>query len=751
MAPRLQMKLGVVPEANRLHDAPDSTIVVEPAIGSVLRTKGQLYLLVTSGVPGARVREATRLVAETIRDTYYYDESAGVQGCLSKALVAANRRLSHARERSALGHLEDGAGPVGVALAVVRGNELYVATVGPAEAYLIRGARLSTLPDPHRDRGLPASDLVPDVWRGEISVGDQLVLISPNLVGRLGPTELKDAMVTLHPQSAIEHLHHRFVAADGTGSDGAIAIEAAEVAMARSGRQLVPVRPSEPLAGAPDRSPIPLADTVSDGVAAAQAGARRAGAAIGGRFGQAVMRLQELLPRRAIVTGRVRPISARREQERRAAIAILAFVVVFGGLGVAVYAFGGRAPTNEVISSAETGQAALDAARAALDRVQGPGVDLVTNDPRKALQLLTDVLDQLDAAAKAGIPSTATNPLKARAVAALDRLYGMVDVSPVDVFNFPADTPVNLTALVRGPDGAPYVIDAETKTVFRVDTADQVAVAVFRDGTKAAGGTEGEPRFLAVGGRDLLILDANNVLWRWRPADNKGTGSILQVKVIGAAEWGSDVRGIGTFLRNADAGLYNLYVIDPSAEQILAYSPAQDGSGFPAAATGRLATTRDVSAFSSLYIDGDIFVADDGTILRFYAGKDDGWTAAPPGDTLLRPAPAYELITSDTGHRTGLMYAWDRANARVVAIQKVDGSYVGQYRLAGSAKGWDDIRGWYAAAGVAGTPDDLVWITSSGLHRATLESPISGASPSPSAPGTSPNPSQAPSPSASAR
>ena len=47
---------------------------------------------------------------------------------------------------------------------------------------------------------------------------------------RLAPDELKDAMVTLHPQPAMEHLHHRFLAADGAGSDAMIAFEATEVA-----------------------------------------------------------------------------------------------------------------------------------------------------------------------------------------------------------------------------------------------------------------------------------------------------------------------------------------------------------------------------------------------------------------------------------------------------------------------------------------------------------------------------------------
>src|SRR5258706_320713 len=88
--------------------------------------------------------------------------------------------------------------------------------------YVAEQDRLPPLPAPHREGGLPADGLEPDVWRGEIAVGDSLVLVSPNLMEKLGPEELKDALVTLHPQSAMEHLHHRFTAADGSGSDGAL-------------------------------------------------------------------------------------------------------------------------------------------------------------------------------------------------------------------------------------------------------------------------------------------------------------------------------------------------------------------------------------------------------------------------------------------------------------------------------------------------------------------------------------------------
>ena len=50
MAVRLQMKLGVVAEHDRLADSPDTLVVVEPSVGSVARSKGHLYLLVTSRI-----------------------------------------------------------------------------------------------------------------------------------------------------------------------------------------------------------------------------------------------------------------------------------------------------------------------------------------------------------------------------------------------------------------------------------------------------------------------------------------------------------------------------------------------------------------------------------------------------------------------------------------------------------------------------------------------------------------------------
>src|SRR5690349_6642352 len=377
MAARLQLKLGIVAEHDRLDDSPDTLVVVEPSVGSVARSKGNLYLLVTSRTSSRHALEATRLAAETIRNEYYYDESAGIRVCLQKAIATANKRLIHQADRLGLKSPDDN-GPIGVGVAVVRGNEMYVATVGPSEAYLIRQARLSTLPDPHRERGLPSNGLEPDVWRGEVTVGDSLLLISPNIVAKLGPDELKDAMVTLHPQSAMEHLHQRFREAEGSGSDGAIAFEATEVAPTTRGRVLVPVKPAEPLAGAPDRSPIPLADNVQAAGAAVSAAAGSAREGLGNGFQRVVIRLQDLLPRRRPAYRRVTPLASRRETQRRAAIALIALLVVVGGLAMSVWAFGGQ-KREQAISSVNAGRDALDKAKADLAKVTGPGIDLISN------------------------------------------------------------------------------------------------------------------------------------------------------------------------------------------------------------------------------------------------------------------------------------------------------------------------------------------------------------------------------------
>jgi hypothetical protein len=731
MAVRLQMKLGVVAEADHLEDSPDTIAVVEPTIGATSRTKGSLYVVVAGVGRARRLQEATRLVADTVQGEYYYDESAGLVVCLERALAAANRRLGAQRDRLGLGN---GAGEVGLGVAVVRGSELYVATAGPVEAYLVHQARLLTLPDPNAGRGLPAEDLVPQTWRGELAAGDTLVLISRNVTGALGTDVLKDAVNTLHPQAAVEQVHRAFVEAGGTGSDSALAIEAAEVAATSQRGRLVPARPPEPLAGTPDRSPIPLADSVGGGVAAVSGGASRARSAAGTAMGGAVARLQDLLPRRSPRYRRVTPAATRRESQRRAAVAVLAFVVIAAGLGLGLWVVGGAG--GGAIDEVTAGERALTAVREDLRLVYGNGSNLVLDDPRKAEELLVDAHEQLAAAAAAGVPATTLRPLRTRVIGGLDDLYGVVDVAPQTAFSFEGqEQAFDLVGLVLGPDGVPYVLDRTTRTVYRVDLAAKKATAVIRAGASVGGAKVSNLRHLAVGGPDVLVLDVKNVLWRWRPADAKGKGTLARIRVAESSTWGADIQGIGTFVRNPDDGLYNLYVIDPSEQQILRYSPAQDGSGYPGAASGYLTTPQDVSGVSSMYIDGELYLVDRGVVKRFISGRGSDWSPQAPPDGLLRPPPAYRLIASPGERGEGTMYAYDPGSDRFVAFDKASGRYQAQYRIVDGGPDWADVRGFYAVNRAAGEAPLIFWIERERIGTAVLQdvSLVPGRSAAPSA------------------
>jgi hypothetical protein len=290
----------------------------------------------------------------------------------------------------------------------------------------------------------------------------------------------------------------------------------------------------------------------------------------------------------------------------------------------------------------------------------------------------------------------------------------------------------------------PYVIDKASSSVYRVDTRTKKATPIFRAKTHAAGGTEGIPKFIATGGRDLVIVDDNNVVWRWRAKDTKGNGTTTQIRVAGSAGWGDDVVAVGTFLRDASAGLYNLYLVDPSAQNIMYYTPARDGAGFPNNAQPRLPVNRDVSKVTDLVIDGDIFVADGGTLVRFVGGNSEGWSIQPPGytsdtqggDTMLRKDPVFTRIASSSDKRTGDIYAWDKANGRVVAWDKAKGTFVEQYRLAGGSQALDDVRGMYIVLGAGpDVPSTLFWATKDAVMSAVLE-----AVPAPNAPAASGSP-----------
>jgi hypothetical protein len=144
---------------------------------------------------------------------------------------------------------------------------------------------------------------------------------------------------------------------------------------------------------------------------------------------------------------------------------------------------------------------------------------------------------------------------------------------------------------------------------------------------------------------------------------------------------------------------------------------------------------------TSVYVDGDIFVVDHGAVARYVSGSSEGWSTKAPGDELLRSAPRYSLVASAADRRSGLLYAYDDLNGRVVAFDKASGAYREQYLIAAGGGGLRDVRGMYVLAAVGTAPATLVWVTSHEIHQAALvRAPDALASPSPPLPAASGSP-----------
>ena len=714
MAARLQLKLGLVAEHDRLADSPDTLVVVEPSVGSVARSKGHLYLLVTSRVSSRHALEATRLAAETIRNEYYYDESAGIRVCLQKAIATANKRLVHQADRLGL-KSPDGNGPIGVGVAVVRGNEMYVATVGPAEAYLIRQARLSTLPDPHRERGLPSSGLEPDVWRGEISVGDSLVLVSPNIVARLGAGRAQgrdaDAPPAVGDGAPPPPLRGgrrvRLGRRDRLRGDRGRARR-------RRARTLVPVRPAEPLAGAPDRSPIPLADNVqAAGGRGHGRGRQRPGRPPAARSSGSSAGVQDLMPRRkpGLPPGhaaRLAPRDPAPGRGRRARPDHRRRRPRPGGLRVRR-----RPASSRPISSVNAGQAALDKAQANLAEVSGPGIDLVEDDPGEALDLLTEAYAELDKAEAAKVSARVDRPAagrgRGRPRPAVRGRAGRVEPT---LFTF---TPGGGRRAVR-PDGAWSAgrttrrtsSTRTTKTVYRVDLKRQArrppSSRAGREGRRHEGRRAAVPR-----GRRPRPAHPRR---QERPVAlaavrRRGQGHARPRSPSTAPPSGATTsRAIGTFLADAERGLYNLYVIDPSEQQIRAYPPAGDGSGFPAKPTGWLATARAVDKMTlDVHRRRHLHRRGRRRSSGSRRGKNDGWEPGSPEDDLLRAASDLRRSSpAPATSATGAVYALDRRTRGSSPSTRRAATTSAQYRLAGGRPDWEDLRGLYVLPGVEEAP-----------------------------------------------
>ena len=410
---------------------------------------------------------------------------------------------------------------------------------------------------------------------------------------------------------------------------------------------------------------------------------------------------------------------AQRARRRRSAAILLAAVLVAGVGGATALVLNGSSPELDAAARART---ALRNAEIGITEALDPQSNLLVNDPARVKSLLLAAVANLNLAAEGGSPLTQIAPLRAAATEALNKIFLVNTTSPLTLFDFSAaGASVEIQAIVQGPDGLPYIIDKVTGAVYRIDTARGRATVVYQPGFDLYGTRTGRALLLAAAGPDLVVFDASSNLWRWRPSDGAGHGTLVKLRVRDGELWGSDVKAIVGFAADPGTGLYRLYVVDPSARQILRYQPAPDGTGYPATPTAYLINPMSLGSLSDIAIDGDVYMTINGVLRRYSGGAPDDWTPAEIGDELLRPALTATLVMSAGPSRTGILYVWDTSAHRVIAYSKAaSGAMLAQYLINDETDPIGDLLGGYIVPAADGGAPTFIWAEAGRVRSAVL-------------------------------
>jgi hypothetical protein len=350
--------------------------------------------------------------------------------------------------------------------------------------------------------------------------------------------------------------------------------------------------------------------------------------------------------------------------------------------------------------------------------------DLLHSDPAEALTLLQGAWSDLAIAREAQVDPQTIAQLDGQLRLGLDTLYATTTVSATQIYTAPEG--IGVSALVQGPDNAAYAIVGDT--VVRVDPDTGAAAPVIQAGDGLVGSI-GVPRLLAHGGPDLLVVDEDGALWRWRPS-----GALSQVRLAGEQTWDETVVDLQTFVINLDQGLYRIYLPYPKTSQILRYDPTADGGGFSPPAPYFISESVDVARFRQLYVDGDIYAVTSEDLEQYFNGRQTAFSLdLPPDDNDLRAGHDYALLSATGVRGDGDLYVWDKLWSRVLVYDKAAGEYSTQYLAADGTLLLADLTGMYIVDRGHALPPLLIFSTASGLFRVELGAAVPKPSPTPAA------------------
>ena len=253
--------------------------------------------------------------------------------------------------------------------------------------------------------------------------------------------------------------------------------------------------------------------------------------------------------------------------------------------------------------------------------------------------------------------------------------------------------------------------------VVRMDPTNGSVATVVQSGAGSGQGV-GKPRLLSVGGPDLLIVDDGGNLWRWRPSDAVGGGTLGADSRRRRPDMGPGRRRHRHFHHQSGRGNVPAVRALSHGLQVLRYEPTADGSGFSAPGPYFLSSNEPVATFKQIMVDGDLYAVTAPDVLKYFSGTKTSYSLDPaPDDKNLRPGHSYALIGATGTKGSGQLFIWDSQWQRILVYNKVDGTYVEQYLAAAGAPPLSDLTGMYIVDRGVTQPPILVWARPTGCTR----------------------------------
>ncbi|MBX0327122.1 hypothetical protein K2Z83_05425 [Oscillochloris sp. ZM17-4] len=196
--------------------------------------KGTLYILVEADAAAPRSQQACQLAARTIRRVFYEDSTVSITAALRRAVSAANKEIYQQNIAQPAGKRAT----VGVTVAALKDDDLFVAQVQPAQAYVINGGELRAMPahpswDPAHVSAAPfmrggamgASLFIePELYRCTLRPNQAAILCSSDFAPLLARDETDALLHTRDADAVAERLHELALQHD-LGDAHALAIE----------------------------------------------------------------------------------------------------------------------------------------------------------------------------------------------------------------------------------------------------------------------------------------------------------------------------------------------------------------------------------------------------------------------------------------------------------------------------------------------------------------------------------------------